>query len=91
MNHTNTLLRVPKIFCVLKNKLHQMFSLKKLSQENISQIQKFFKTVILMQINFLNCHALKFSIGELSSYGKTEKFCTIKFFRNNVKYTYINI
>ena len=44
MNHTNTLLRVPKIFCVLKNKLHQMFSLKKLSQENISQIQKFFKT-----------------------------------------------
>ena len=85
MNHTNTLLRVPEIFCVLKNKLHQMFSVKKLSQNNISQIQSFFRTVILMWIIFLNCHALKFSIGKLSSYGKTEKFCTIKFFRNNEK------
>ena len=38
-----------------------------------------------MWINFLNCHALKFIIGELSSYGKTEKFCTIKFFKNSEK------
>ena len=65
MNHTNILLRALKIFCVLKKKLHQMFSLKKLSQKNILQIQKFFKIAILMWIKFRNCHELMFSIGEL--------------------------
>ena len=79
MNHTITLLKILKTLCILKNKLHQMFSLKKLSQKNISPIQKLFKTVILMRTNFLNCHALKFSIGKLSSYGKRENFCTINF------------
>ena len=38
-----------------------------------------------MWINCFTCHALKFNIGELSSFGKTEKFCTIKFFKNNEK------
>ena len=81
MNHANTLLRISKIVCILR----QISSLKKLSQKNISEIQIFFKTVIVMWINYFNCHALKYSIGELSSYGKTEKYCTIKFFKYNEK------
>ena len=40
MNHENTLLRVSKIVRIL----HQISSLKKLSQKNILQIQTFFKT-----------------------------------------------
>ena len=34
---------------------------------------------------FLELPCIEFSIGELSSYGKIEQFCTIKFFKNNEK------